>query len=111
MGDYTSMGNYTKLASLIGAHPELALFRQFAALNAKNILYMQADLVHLEAELEDIAREDRCSGHREKQSFEASVFDLKYSSGTENDAQWQKVLEIRNKLKEYSAYKFHAFSQ
>lgn len=105
MGNFTSMGNYTKLAALIGAHQEMALFRQFAALNVKNLLYMQAELVHLEAELENIAREDRQCGHGEKESYEASVFNLKGSNG----AQWRKALEIRNMLKEYSMYKFRAF--
>lgn len=81
----------------------MALFRRFAALNAKNLLYMQAELVHLEAELKDIEHNDRCSGQGEKKSFEFSVINLKDSSGTENDLQWRKVLEIRNKLKEYSA--------
>lgn len=97
------MGNYTRLAALIGNHEELALFRRFAALNAKSLLYMQAELVHLEAELENIANEDSFSGHGEKESFEVSFSKLKDSCGTENDLQWRRVLEIRHKLKEYSA--------
>ena len=97
------MGNYTRLAALIGAHQEMASFRRFAALNAKNLLYMQAELVHLEAELKDIEHNDRYSGQGEKKFFEFSLITLKDSSGTENDLQWRKVLEIRNKLKEYSA--------
>lgn len=97
------MGNYDKLAALMGSHQEMAQFRKFAALNAKNLLYMQAELVHLEAELENIAYEDKHSRHGETESFDVSLFDLKDSSGTENDVQWRKVLEIRNKLKDYSA--------
>ncbi|MCJ1269864.1 hypothetical protein MMC22_009757 [Lobaria immixta] len=96
------MGNYTRLAALIGNHEELALFRRFAALNAKSLLYMQAELVHLEAELENIANEDSYSGHGEKDSFEVSFSKLKDSCGTENDLQWRRVLEIRHKLKEYN---------
>lgn len=91
------MGDYTRLAALIGTHQELAIFRQFAAMRTKNLLYMQAELVHLEAELENIVREDR------QESFKGSLCNLKESSGTENDVQWRKVLEIRNKLKEYGA--------
>lgn len=97
------MGNYDTLAALMGSHQEMAQFRKFADLNAKNLLYMQAELVHLKAELENIANEDKRSSHGEKESFDVSLFDLKDSSGTENDVQWRKVLEIRNKLKEYSA--------
>ncbi|MCJ1462994.1 hypothetical protein MMC07_001598 [Pseudocyphellaria aurata] len=95
------MGNYSRLANLIASHPEMALFRQFASLNVKNILYMQAELVHLEAELENIEREDKHSKNGDK--FEVSLFDLKASSCTENDIQWRKVLEIRSKLQQYSA--------
>lgn len=96
------MGDYTRLAALIGAHQELALFRQFGFLNAKNLLYMQSELVHLEGELASIVLEDNCSGDGDKALFQTSLFDLKESSGTEKDLQWRKVMEIREKLKEYS---------
>lgn len=33
--------NYHKLAQLIGKQPGLAVFRRFATLNAKNLLYLQ----------------------------------------------------------------------
>ena len=96
------MANYNKLAALIGTHQEMALFRQFAALNAKNLLYMQSELVHLEAELTSIESEDRCSEDSEKASLQDSVFNLKESSGTTRDLQWRKGLEIREKMNNYS---------
>lgn len=102
------MGDYTKLAALIGSHEELALFRQFAFLNAKNLLYMQSELVHLEGELANIALEDDRSGDGDKALFQGSLFDLKESAGTEKGLQWTKVLEIREKLKEYSRCIFYA---
>ena len=97
-----TMGHYGKLAAMIGAHQEMALFRQFAALNAKSLLYMQSELVHLEAELSSIEVDDTYSGDSQKETFRVSVFDLKESCGTGKDLQWRKVLEIREKLKEYS---------
>ena len=96
------MANYTRLSELIGTHQELAVFRKFASLNAKNILYMQAELIHLQAELENIELENGCSGDAEKAAFQVSFFDLKESSGTKNDLQWRKVMEIRRNLKAYS---------
>ena len=99
------MGDYGKLASLMGTYHEMALFRQFAALNAKSLLYMQSELVHLEAELLNIELEDTYSGDSQKEAFRVSLFKLKRSSGTDKDLQWRKVLEIREKLKEYSMYK------
>lgn len=96
------MADYGRLAALMGNHQELALFRKFAKLNAKNILYMQSELMHLEAELENVELENGGSGDPEKMAFLVSLFDLKDSSGTENDMQWRKVLEIREKLNCYS---------
>lgn len=96
------MADYGRLAALMGTHQELALFRKFAKLNAKNILYMQSELMHLEAELENAELENAGSGDPEKMALLVSLFDLKDSSGTENDLQWRKALEIREKLLSYS---------
>ena len=105
------MADYTKLASLIGAHEEMALFRRFAILNAKNLLYMQSELVHLGCELDSIELENRCSGDNDKLLFQVSLFDLKSSSGTVKGTQWQKALEIREKLKVYSTWKSILFAE
>jgi len=97
-----SMDGYYKLASLMSDHEELFMLRRFATANTKNLLYMQAEILHLEAELHDIALEDHsgCERHR---NYEFCVFDLKESHGVRgSDAQWRKILEIREKLKEYS---------
>ena len=102
--DMESRGDYSRLAALIGAHQETALFRKFASLNAQNILYLQAELVHLESELGNITQENKYSGDSEKASFLASLFNLKESSGTTKDLQWRKFLEVREKLKEYSMF-------
>jgi hypothetical protein len=96
------MADYGRLAALMGTHQELALFRKFARLNAKNLLYMQSELMHLEVELENVELENGGSGDPEKMAFIVSLFDLKDSSGTENDLQWRKVLEVREKLNCYS---------
>lgn len=45
------MSGYNKLPTLRGAHPELAVFRRFAAVNAQNVLLLQAEIVDLEREL------------------------------------------------------------
>lgn len=96
------MGDYSKLAAVMGTHEELAIFRQFSALNTKNLLYMQSELVHLECELASIASEDKCSADIDRTLFHVSLFDLKESSGSNKGVQWGKILEIREKLKIYS---------
>jgi hypothetical protein len=49
---------YPKLAGYMGLAPEIAMFRRFGALNARNILYLQSELVVLEARLKFVEAED-----------------------------------------------------
>lgn len=56
---------YPMLAEHIGNHTNLASFRIFAALNARNILYLQAELLELESEIKDIEQRDHKLSQRE----------------------------------------------
>jgi hypothetical protein len=94
---------YVKLAALMGRYDKLAMFRQFAALNTKNLLYMQAELVNLEAELEDIVQEDSHSADPTRASYQVSWTALNEPLGNGRaSTQLRKVLEIREKLDRYS---------
>jgi hypothetical protein len=57
------MSGYEKLAGLMTKHSEVATFQRFDFLNTLNILYLQAELVHLEKDLKDSMREDLESGN------------------------------------------------
>jgi hypothetical protein len=59
----SKMSGYKKLAELMTKHSEVATFKRFDFLNTLNILYMQAELVHLEEEVRDSMREDLESGN------------------------------------------------
>ena len=96
------MADYNKLAGLVGSHQELTILRKFGTLNAKNLLYMQSELLHLQSELEGIELENKYSNDTERSAFLTSLFDLKDSDGTSKELQWRKVLEIQGKLKNYS---------
>lgn len=96
------MANYDRLAALMATYPDLANFRAFAKLNVQNILSLQAELVHREAELADIAAENQSSDDNEKMSFQFSYFDLQESAGQGKDLQWRKTLEVREVLDSYS---------
>lgn len=61
-----SMGSYNKLSKFMGSWPEVAIFRRFGALNAQNLLFMQAELVRLEDELQSIREDDEQSTDLEK---------------------------------------------
>lgn len=59
----SNMSGYQKLAELMTKPFEVATFKRFDSLNTLNILYLQAELVHLEEQLRDSMREDLESGH------------------------------------------------
>jgi hypothetical protein len=50
---------YPKLAEHIGNHSDLASFRSFAGLNARNILYLQAELLELESAIKEVEERDQ----------------------------------------------------
>lgn len=105
------MEGYAKLASLMGANPEVAILRRFGAMNAQNLLYFQAELVALEDDLRYYADQDSASDDLDRKLYSEcwdylSKSDDK-SSGSDERAgqQWRTMLRIREKLKEYSSSK------
>lgn len=87
----------------MGAHPEVAMLRRFAALSTQNILYLQAELNKLESDLRAIEKEDLESG-----DIDRSIYGRDWQTLSESvqfpgqGRQWVLFLEIRKKLNEYS---------
>lgn len=52
---------YYTLASLVGHQSGLDIFRRFACLNAKGLLYMEAEIADLENQLHILERKDQAS--------------------------------------------------
>lgn len=96
------MEGYAKFATMMGLHPEMAIFRAFMALNTKNLLYLQAELVELERDLEVISELDGKSGSSQKEAYARNWSALSRSAEQGDGLQLQKVLTIREKLKQYS---------
>ena len=92
---------YSKLASLMGAYSDTLIFRRSGALSAQNLLYLQAELVHLEHELQECTlANERSEDAAGKGISSKDWFTLTHSNkGTEQ--QWCIMLQIRAKLKEY----------
>ncbi|PLB35139.1 uncharacterized protein BDW47DRAFT_111024 [Aspergillus candidus] len=98
---------YDRIAAFLASDPPSMFFRRFARLNAKNILYYQAELGDLAADLEEIISLDRDSASRDggnEKHYPFSIGHLKGSLGNSENAsmQWEKFLEIRKLLKEYN---------
>jgi hypothetical protein len=93
-------GSYDKFSYLIGDFPNLSIFRKFGALTAKTLLYSQAELVHLEYELEILSREDRREPGKENIGISWRALN-EAPSADGSDLQKQKVAQIREKLDQY----------
>jgi hypothetical protein len=91
---------YDKLAVLLARYPDLMIYRKFGRLGTKCLLYMQAELSHLEYDLDVIRAEDR--KYTQTAGFDYSWEKMdKASSDDAADAQSQKVREILTKLETY----------
>lgn len=97
---------YPALSRLMGKHAGLGMFKRFAALNMRNLLYMQAELLRKENELEALTLNDNAQAVGTlRRGYEGNARKLIESiSAVEPFAseQWMKMLEIRGLLKEYS---------
>ncbi|KAL8717935.1 MAG: hypothetical protein Q9225_004883 [Loekoesia sp. 1 TL-2023] len=96
------MADYNRLTCMIAKHGEAAIFRRFDALNIKNLLYMQAELVHLEAELRQIEQDEKSSADPSMVGYPLSVYDLRDSVSTGHVTQWTKYQEIQSKVQAYN---------
>lgn len=98
------MTGYDQLATLLGEHENLSMFRRFGPLNAKILLYMQAELLHLDEHLKDFVKFDLESGDPRGRLSTVywQALDDAPDDGDEVGA-WQKakVSTIKTKLKEY----------
>jgi hypothetical protein len=98
-----SSGSYPRLSEFMGLWPEVAIFRRFGALNAQNLLFLQAEIAHLERELKVIREREEKREDERGLLAQRSWFEL--SQATEDGEycpQWTVIQDIRSKLSEYS---------
>jgi hypothetical protein len=94
------MEGYAKVAQFMGTHDEFAILRRFNALNMQSLLLLQAEIAHLEADLHKVAASDVKD---EARSYYAhDWWSLSQGEGDDDLEQWHTVLEIREKLDQYS---------
>ncbi|KAG0651501.1 hypothetical protein D0Z07_1897 [Hyphodiscus hymeniophilus] len=94
---------YEKVATLMNCFNEFAVFRRFGKLNFLNLLYLQAELTHLEADLKELAERDAADPHR--RLYSKHWWRMTQSEEEHDDrAQWEMALRVRGKLKEYNEH-------
>jgi hypothetical protein len=93
---------YPRLSERMGVKPETLIFRKFVALNARMLLYMQAELVDLEATLQYQEERDLndVDGNRCRYAKDFTYLRLSHKDG--DTKQLDLVREIQEKLHVYS---------
>ncbi|KAF2084079.1 hypothetical protein K490DRAFT_49917 [Saccharata proteae CBS 121410] len=96
------LAGYPRLAEEMELIPETFIFRRFGALNARNLLYLQAELVELESQLRKAELADNTSNVSAKRRYARSWVRLKKSHEDGDEVQLKLVRSIRETLKEYN---------
>ncbi|KAL9115130.1 MAG: hypothetical protein Q9227_000924 [Pyrenula ochraceoflavens] len=93
---------YPALAHLVGHEPGFAIFRRFGALNAKLLLYMQAELVQLEQELSDLEHSNSTYSSTPP-SLQHNVSTLMHAPpNTPAAKQWSLIQHLNSKIRDYN---------
>jgi len=91
---------YDKLARFM-IDEQYQIFRQFKSSAHRDLLFLQAELMHLESEFSAICKEDR-SVEGEGRLYDRNWYILSTSKDRNGEGkQWEKALQIRAKLREY----------
>jgi len=99
---------YERLTKTLALDDDLSMFRRFAALNIRNILYLQSELQSLELKLHHVDNEsnDISKGNavwgQPRSWYWASRVQGVPDSGEEREGYWDLVLKIRELLDKYS---------
>lgn len=91
---------YGRVAELMSNHEEFAILRRFKHLNMKNLLYLQAEIAHLEEEIDELANRD--SLNPDLQFHGRDWWSLANGEDDSSQEQWNKVLQLREKLEIYN---------
>ncbi|KAH8891451.1 hypothetical protein GQ53DRAFT_648698 [Thozetella sp. PMI_491] len=95
-----AMDGYKRVAELMAAHDEFAILRRFRSLNMQNLLYRQAEIIHLEERLLELAARD--SQHPDRPYHGRDWWSLANGLEQEDCEQWEAIAVLRQKLEDYN---------
>lgn len=93
---------YAKLAHQIVKTPEAGIFRKFKLLHVLNALRLQAELVSLEHELQDVLQEDLDSDDPIRREYGTCFSRMREYVDDGDSTQYELLEDIRVKLVQYS---------
>jgi hypothetical protein len=91
---------YGKVAELMSTYDEFAILRRFKRLNMKSLLYLQAEIAHMEEALDDQVERD--SVDPALQYHGRDWWSLANDDNKSSQEHWHKVLQLREKLDLYN---------
>ncbi|KAH8776511.1 hypothetical protein F5883DRAFT_248746 [Diaporthe sp. PMI_573] len=94
------MEGYAKVAHLMAKYDEFAILRRFKALNAQELLYSQAEIIHLEERLQRLV--DRDAAHPDRKFYSKDWWSLAHGLDIDSREQWRTIRKIRKKLDKYN---------
>jgi len=96
------MEGYPKLAALMSQAPGMAIFRQFAEVNILNLLSLQAEVTVLEDEVKELSKADQAAPDLKRKLYHISFEQMRELSVEGDDLQWNKLMQLREKITEYN---------
>ncbi len=93
---------YHALSKLMRFGRGMAIFKRFNELNAKNLLLMQAELLHMESKLNILHQAGEASSDPDWKTYDTDLSALLDASTPRGQMHRQLLFDIRDKLKEYS---------
>ncbi|KAJ6259656.1 hypothetical protein Dda_5294 [Drechslerella dactyloides] len=98
---------YPSTAAIMSTDAELSVYRRFDRLNARNLLYYQAELMYLESKLDKLDEEDRLLENPEHKYHLRHYRELWDAQDERTEKRRDVVTEIRYFLKEYNECLFY----
>ena len=98
-----SFHSYSTFADFIATDDELPIFRRFDRLNARNLLYLQSELITLEAQLQTLDGEDDKDGSMDVM-LSAKCWETLLMRAEEHPHEIERmelIRKIRTVIKEY----------
>lgn len=95
------MEGYAKVGQLMATYDQLAILRGFKSLSYQNLLYRQAEIIHLQDDLDKLIQRD--VDHPSRQLYSKDWWRLAHTCDSEEDKeQWELWQHLSKKLDEYS---------
>lgn len=95
---------YPRLFERISFKPETGIYRRFDGLNARHLLYLQAELCIMEKKLQHLEEQDSKSNVGKRSEYATDYQCMLEEPRGERSEQLRLIGKMHEKLKQYSKY-------